>query len=150
MDLEKNIEDWILEKLSSPSPVFNNFPICPFAKQAWLNNKVYIKYHQDLNLKEDTILLNNYEVIIYAYDPSTISPEELSDKSLSMCNQEVVALEDHPHEIEEIQNVLLNNGTYALILVQQRDKLEQARTILKSKNYYKNWDKKYLDEVLSQ
>ena len=150
MSIEVNIEEWIFNTLSQSYPVFNDMPICPFAKQAWLDNKVYIKYNQEINTQEDVALLDYYEVIIYAYDPADISPESLSANAKQACGDQIVALEDHPASKEEIQGISLNNGTYALILVQNRHKLEQARRVLDAKGYYDNWPEDYLDEVLSQ
>ena len=58
-----------------------------------------------------------------------------------------VALEDHPLEVEQVQDVKLNQGEYALVLLQPKDKLETAREWLEKKDYYKNWTKEYKQEV---
>ena len=42
----------------------------------------------------------------------------------------------------------LNQGSYALILLQEAEKLQKAREILKKKQYYKNWTKDYLNDVV--
>ena len=39
---ESSIDDWIQNFLSKPSKTFNNLPPCPYAKKAWLDNKVDI------------------------------------------------------------------------------------------------------------
>lgn len=150
MDYVANIEHWIFDALSKKNNVFNNLPPCPFAKQAWVENKVYLKHEQDPNIAEDQELLKSYEVIIYVYDPTKIDSDTLSNLAKALSNQEIVALEDHPSHIEEIQGISLNNGEYALILVQLRSKLEQARKALEATGYYKNWPTDYLNEVLSQ
>jgi len=143
--LEESIKEWIFEKLSTPHPVFNNLPACPFAKQAYKQDKVLIvESIVDLDF---TTLLSQYEVIVYATDPHNITAEELYNLCLSISNNTIVALDDHPFHEEKVGDVILNNGTYALLLVQERKKLEDARKILKSKGYYDNWSKEYLQEV---
>ena len=143
--IEKDIENWILNYLSIPSETFNNIPLCPFAKQAWLSKKVLVLDTLPQNIKE---LLQNYEVIIYALNPNDITAEDLFNLAVSLSDDVIVALDDHPNHQEKVGDVVLNNGKYALLLIQERKKLEHARQILKSKGYYNNWDPEYLEEVL--
>lgn len=146
MTAQKHIEDWITNFLSITSIQFNNLPPCPYAKQAWTKGKVLVIESQDP--KNYDALLEEFEVIIYAYNPSSVTADELYKRCLEISNTEIVALDDHPDNIEQVNGIVLNNGKYALILIQKRDKLEQARTYLKSKDYYKNWTKEYFQEVL--
>ena len=37
---KEDLENWIVETLSKPNPIFNNLPPCPYAKKAWLDGKV--------------------------------------------------------------------------------------------------------------
>jgi len=148
MNLEsakKQLNDWILNFLAVSSSTFNNLSICPYAKQAWLNNKVIVLDNLDpYSIGE---LLQSYEVIVQVYDPKQISPDELYHISQTLSDNEVVALDDHPDVEETVGTVKLNNGVYALLLIQSRHKLEQARAILDLKGYYQNWDPEYLAEV---
>lgn len=141
-----HIQHWIENTLSKSSPAFNELPPCPYAKQAWITGKVLVLENQEpYNFKE---LLQDYEVVIYAYNPTNITPDELYEKCTKITDDEIVALDDHPDAVEKVQDVVLNNGMYALILVQERHKLEQARKILKAKGYYNSWDPDYMQEVL--
>jgi hypothetical protein len=143
----KEIESWI-NFLSISQPAFNNLPVCPFAKQSLLKNKILICNSLDNIDIENT--LKTYEVIIVFFNPDTISPEDLYKLSLDVSNDSVVALDDHPFYTEKVQDVILNNGSYALLLIQCRDKLNHARSILNKQGYYNNWDPAYLTEVLEQ
>lgn len=147
MAAKDHISQWISSSLSNSSEVFNNLPPCPYAKQAWLNNKVLVV--EDGIFIDHITALKTYEVIIYVYDPKIITHEQLYQKCLEVSNDIIVALDDHPDNLEKVSDVVLNNGEYALILVQEREKLEQARKILKAKGYYKNWDPEYLSEVFN-
>jgi hypothetical protein len=73
---------------------------------------------------------------------------ELCDQ-LNDAHKDYVFLADHWDEETQIKNVRTNNGLYNLILCQKRSKLESARKFLRSKNYYKYWNKKYLKDVMS-
>ena len=147
MIVEKNIKDWIYNVLSKPNASFNNLPPCPYAKQAYIQKKILILDSiGNENLQE---LLETYEVVIYAFNPNDISSKELYNLSVLLSNDNIVALDDHPEYEEKVNDVILNNGEYALLLVQERNKLNVARKFLKSKGYYNNWDPKYLKEVFS-
>ena len=163
-DLASNIESWIKERLSVKSEVFNGLPPCPYAQSAWLDGKV--KTH---HLK-DTFPLNthipaeieNYtynwpkgcEVVVLGFDPLSILPSHLNeiidDAKPMLDKRGYTALEDHPFEREEVQGIWLNNGSWALVLIQPTEKLVEARQWLETKDYYKNWDTNYKESVQSR
>lgn len=143
--VEKQLNDWILNFLAVPSSSFNNLAICPYAKQAWLTDKVLVV--EDLDANNISELLQTYEVIVQVFDSCELSPEQLYDMSQTLTNEHVVALDDHPEAEEKVDDINLNNGVYALLLIQSRKKLEQARAILEQKGYYEKWDPEYLAEV---
>jgi len=141
------LRSWV-DFLSVKRAQFNNLPTCPFAKQALLQDKILIV--NNLNNIDIVECLKRYEVIVLFLNPDNITAEELYELSLEISNEEIVALDDHPFSKEQVGDVVLNNGKYALLLIQHRKKLEQARTTLKTLGYYNNWDPKYLAEVLGQ
>ena len=160
-EFKSSIENWINDFLSKPSATFNNLPPCPFAKKAWQDNAVHTHWLNDtFEIKLIiTAELENYtyhwpkgkEVVILGFDPNRISPQELSiiiDNTYELLdNRGYIALEDHPHEVEQVQDVVLNQGTYGLVLIQPKDKLDLARAMLEKQNYYKNWTPEYKQEV---
>ena len=87
-------------------------------------------------------------------EPENISSEELSEVT-KKCNESFLAergylaLEDHPSDIEMVDNYILNQGTWALILLQPLEKINTARRILLKKDYYKNWDPEYYNDVIN-
>ena len=85
------------------------------------------------------------------FDPLAILPTHLSE-ILDDCEPMLIkrgytALEDHPFEREEVQDVWLNNGEWALVLIQPTEKLIEARTWLENRDYYKNWNPEYKKDV---
>lgn len=157
--MESDIQRWIVEKLSVSLPIFNNMPACPFAKQALLDNKIKII---EIFTKEDFISVmqhhvknwpENLEVLVLGCNPELITAEELTnitetsnDSFLNDYNY--LALEDHPTELEYVKDFCVNEGNWALILLQSKDKINYARKILEKRGYYKNWDDSYFREVV--
>jgi len=163
-DLASSIESWIKERLSVKSEVFNGLPPCPYAQSAWLEGKVKT-HHLDGKFPLQTHIpaeIENHtyhwpkgcEVVVLGFDPLSILPSHLSeiiDETHPMLSKRgYTALEDHPFEREEVNGVWLNNGTWALILIQPTEKLVEARQWLETKNYYKNWDPSYKESVQSR
>lgn len=163
-NLQTDIESWIINTLSKRSKVFNGLPPCPYAKSAWVDNKVKthhldgtheIQSHIRAEIENYTYHWpKNTEVVVLGFDPLSILPSALSeiiDESQPMLSKRgYTALEDHPFEREEVGGVWLNNGTWALVLLQPTEKLTEARAWLESKDYYKNWDPDYKIGVQSR
>jgi len=156
-DLVSDIEDWIKNSLSTPSPVFNMLPPCPYAKKAWLDKKVAVRQCIGLDvfsmMEGDTWnWTGKRDVIVYGFDPSAMTPAELTklvDKANAtfLSDRGFVALEDHPDEIEAVEGINFNQGTWALVLLQERSKLNEARQWLEQKGYYNKWPHDYKNEV---
>ena len=160
-DLASSIESWILDRLSAKSEVFNGLPPCPYAQSAWLDGKVKTHFLDNTHEIKRWIRaeIENYtyhwpkgcEVVVLGFDPLSILPAHLSeiidDTKPILDKRGYTALEDHPFEREEVGGVWLNNGEYALVLLQPTEKLVEARAWLESKDYYKNWDPEYKQDV---
>ena len=162
--VSKDIEDWILNFLSKPNEVFNGLPPCPYAKKAWVDGKVVVQHLDNrFDIKQwISAELENYtyqwpkgkEVVVLGFDPLSILPHQLSEilehAKPMLSKRGYTALEDHPFEREEVAGVHLNQGTWALVLLQPTEKLVEARAWLESKDYYKNWDPDYKQEVINR
>jgi hypothetical protein len=96
--------------------------------------------------------MGHHEVIIYAYDPAEWS-YDLFSSSLAQANQEfllaadLLALEDHPSDAEIVNGVCMNQGTYALALVQNLTDLNAKARIMASKGFYDSWPEEYLSAL---
>lgn len=164
--MESDIHNWILNKLSVEDKAFSGMPACPFAKTALLDNKVKcieLKNIFDHISMADYLLaeLENYtyhwpkdiDVIVLGCDPKLISAEKLSEITEHANNTFIgergyLVLEDHPDHIESVDGFVVNQGNWALLLLQSRDKIITARKILDRRGYYKNWDADYYKEVV--
>lgn len=163
---EKHIHNWVETFLSVPSNTFNNLPPCPFAKQALIDNKIHcVELHPSNQLSMHDYFIaelenlsyhwpKNKEVVIIGCEPHYISSEELTlcietatDRFLDL--RGYIALEDHPDEVEKVQDIVLNNGKYAVCFLQNKEKLNTARRALHKQDYYINWDTEYYADVIN-
>ena len=154
MESKEFLEKWILESISQPHQILNDLPICPFAKNAYLENKVKIIEVTDY-VNEITEQLHqwddSYEVIVFVCPHNIIAHdfveqvEVLNNKFVPL---NLALLEDHVDIEEKIGSLVFNNGKYNIILVQRLDKLNQAADKLHKTLYYKNWPKEYYEQVV--
>ena len=158
MDIEqvkKDIESWIVNFVEVPHPALGGFPPCPYARSARLKRsyEVYLGMDPYYDLKNRARMgMGNREVIIYAYDPAEWN-HELFSASLHSANTEfllhkdILALEDHPHDVEMVNGVCMNQGTYALALVQSVSDLNVKAKIMANKGFYDTWPEDYLQAL---
>jgi hypothetical protein len=158
MDLEqvkKDIEQWIVNFCEVPHPALSNFPPCPYARSARLKQsyEVYLGSDPYYDLKNRARYgMGNKEVIIYAYDPLEW-PHELFAASIDSANRDhllhndILALEDHPADVENVNGVIMNQGTYALALVQSLSDLNAKAKLVAKKGFYDTWPEDYLQAL---
>ena len=150
--VKHDIEQWIVNFIEVPHPALGGFPPCPYARSARLKKsyQVYIGSDPYFDLKNRArYSMGDQEVIIYAYDPAEW-PRDLFSSSLDQANQEfllrsdLLALEDHPADPEIVNGVCMNQGTYALALVQSLSDLDAKARTMASKGFYDSWPEDYL------
>jgi len=158
MNLEQvqaDIESWIENFVEVPHPALGGWPPCPFARSARLKRtfEVYLGSDPYFDLKNRARYgMGNKEVIIYAYDPAEW-PYDLFSASIEAANQEhllrndILALEDHPADVENVNGVIMNQGQYALALVQCLSDLNTKAQQMASKGFYHNWSEEYLTQL---
>ena len=151
----QDIEQWIQNFVEVPHPALGGFPPCPYARSARLKRSysVYIGADPYYDLKNRARWgMGNQEVVIYVYDP-TEWPRELFASSLDQANQEflldadMLVLEDHPADVEMVNGICMNQGNYALALVQSLSDLNTKATQMVSKGFYNSWPEEYLSAL---
>jgi hypothetical protein len=153
--VKQDIERWIVNFVEVPHPALGGFPPCPYARSARLKNsyQVFLGTDPYYDLKHRARHgMGNSEVIIYAYDPAEW-PHELFASSLDHANKDflsaadLLALEDHPHDVEIVNGVCMNQGTYALALVQSVSDLDAKAQLMARKGFYDTWPEDYLQDL---
>ena len=160
MDITKvkqDIEQWLTEFVEVPHPALGNFAPCPYARSARVNNAYEVLLGCDpyYDLKNRARWgMQGKEVVIYVYDADVWSAEQIS-VSVDSANQsylvsrDLLALEDHPQDPEVVNGVCMNQGKYALIIVQCLSDLNQRARALSQKGYYQNWPEDYLGTLFA-
>jgi hypothetical protein len=155
MNIEQVTHDitaWIQNFVEAPHPALAGWPPCPYARQARLQGTVSIQLGTDpeQDLKQfATAGMGNTEVAVLVYDPVQWPLARFRLSWIAALPQTRSAglyiLEDHPDESETVNGVPMNQGTYAILFVQSKSKLESAARQLASKGYYHGWSREYLD-----
>jgi hypothetical protein len=150
--VKQDIEQWIVNFVEVPHPALGGWPPCPYARSARMKQSYDVRLGVDpcFDLKNQaTQGMGNHEVIIYVYDAAKWSHDMFST-SLHAANtefllpQDLIALEDHPHDVEMVNGVCMNQGTYALALVQSVSDLNAKASVMASRGFYHNWPEPYL------
>jgi len=153
--VKQDIERWIVNFVEVPHPALGGFPPCPYARSARLKNsyQVFLGTDPYYDLKHRARHgMGSSEVIVYAYDPVEW-PNEQFASSLDHANKDfllaadLLALEDHPNDVEIVNGVCMNQGTYALALVQSVSDLDTKAQLMARKGFYDTWPEDYLQAL---
>ena len=153
--VKKDIEQWIVNFVEVPHPALGNFPPCPYARSSRLKNSydVFVGTDPYFDLKNRARYgMGNREVVVYAYDPKEWS-HELFASSLDQANRDfllaadILALEDHPDDAEIVNGICMNQGTYALALVQGLTDLNVKARLVAKRGFYNTWPEDYLTNL---
>jgi hypothetical protein len=147
------------EFVEQEHPVFPVLPACPYARQARLSGRVRMIHmtsaEPDSNCWQHISNTNfdKNDALVLILDPKRWTLKYTHDvvdqlNSVFM-PRDVVVLEDHPRQKEEINGVIVNNGRYTLLLCQRLSTLNRFSEILKKKGYYDQWSKKNIADVVT-
>lgn len=149
-----DIERWIETFVEVPHPALGGWAPCPYARKARLDQDFEIRV--GYNAFEDLISVSygqlTKSVLIFVYDP-LLHPYEKFHQEIEYANQnylvpkDLIALEDHPAAPELVNGVSMNQGAYALALVQSLSELDQKAKAVARKGFYDTWPKDYLTEL---
>ena len=156
MDFEQAKQDilqWVVEFVEKPHADLNGWPPCPFARRARVEGQFDIRAgrvdpYTDLRQAE----LGSFTVAAYVYDAAQFDPDEF-DEFVTAANQafllprNLIALADHPDAPEQINGVIMNQGTWALAFLQPLDKLDEFARVIAQRGYYDGWPEHYLQEL---
>jgi hypothetical protein len=153
------ITRWMKEFVEQEHPVFAGLPACPYARQARLSGRVRMIHmtsaEPDSNCWQhiSNTDFDKTDALVLILDPKRWTLKYTHDvvdqlNSVFM-PRDVVVLEDHPRQKEEINGVIVNNGRYTLLLCQRLSTLNRFSEILKKKGYYDQWSKKNIADVVT-
>lgn len=149
--VKQHIQDWIVNFVEVTNPALGGWPPCPYARKARLDNDFDVRIGSSPIADLQAVAQNGLDksVIIFVYDPTKISHEQFS-QDLEFANTElllprdIIALEDHPDDVEMVNGVCMNQGQYALALVQSVSDLNVKARLMAKQGFYNNWPEQYL------
>ena len=162
-----SILQWMEKFVEVPHPSFGNMPPCPYARQYRVQDKIKIVqapldakgFPPDIWKTAEQVFdtwNDDFEAIIVAREhvarrwntAEEVSAQikELNDKYKS---KDLVALEDHPMDPEEIDGVRMNHGDLILVVIQRLSKINKHSEMLKGGEYYDKWSQENLDDVVN-
>lgn len=154
-DVQADIANWIENFLEVNNPSLGGRSPCPFARSTRIKNSYQVRlgteaYADMMDISREG--LDDLEVVIYAYPRNFYTPEEFAD-IVDKTNQgfllpvDLIALDDHPDHVEEVNGVVFNQGTYALALVQSLSDLNSRAKIMAQQGFYDQWPEEYLQDL---
>jgi hypothetical protein len=157
--VKSDIEQWLINFVEVPHPALGNWPPCPFARNARLQKKYDVRLgddvERDLFLFSKKQYMGKNDVIIYAYPPKQYDDAyfnwviDVVNTSKGFTKRNLLALADHPDTVEEQNGVYFNMGKYALVLLQDKEKLNDHAKMIAHRGYYDNWNEEYLQDVFA-
>lgn len=151
-----DIVTWVAQFVEQPNPKLGNWPPCPYARRARLENKLDIRPGSvDPYTDCRTVVMHEYDVIAYVYDPNTVTAPAFNSQVAALNRgflvpRGLLALADHPDYPEEVLGVTMNQGTWAICFIQDLAKLNAHARMLADRGYYKHWPEEYLAELFDQ
>jgi len=157
-DLLNKLTVWMSDFLEQPNTALGSFAVCPYARAARVNNRIEFKYCTVSEfmevLREGMNDLDDKEVVVIAFDHTTIDPVTLQEwvenvNRTALMPLNYVVLEDHPDAPEYVNGVRMNFGHCGLLILQRLDTLNAAADRLREQGYYDSWDQQSLDSVVA-
>ena len=153
--IEADIRKWSHEFLEVPNKKLNGLPPCPYAKQAWLDNKVIFS----INTGVDGLAKEVADFESHDYDIVEWANEVLPDihyldgwcdgvnQAMSIAGKDMHLMVFHPdYDAEEAgldflveDGVVDHNLLYCMVFVQRLSTLDDAALSLEKSGYYKHF-----------
>lgn len=169
-----DIYTWSKEYLEIPNVHLNKMPACPYAKQAWKDDKVWIEireptagYRRQLNRLLNKLDFKEKEILIFC-DPYFIEfsltkfQETIDAYNAKWNKKDVYFMGFHPNNpasVEDQEFLVHPKGedvempeskvSYSMMLIQKFSQLYEASDRLHRMGYYKKWPKAYYDDVVA-
>jgi len=157
LDLEQatyDIERWIANFVEVPHPALGGWAPCPYARKARLDRdfEVRLGVNPYFDLKDVAQTGINKSVIIFVYESTAYNYDQFhtqidSANTEFLLEKDLLALEDHPAALEIVNGVSMNQGTYALALVQSLSDLNHKARAVARQRFYDTWPEDYLQEL---
>ncbi len=161
-DLESDLRSWSREVLEIANPYLGGLPPCPYAKQAWANNKVSVV--KTTNIYADALKfcssfdgLGKELVVLASYDLPELSAFNEYVAQLNNIFPSLHCMEFHPEygaEDAELDFLTDNDwessieAPYCMLFIQDLELVVSASDKLKPLGYYKAYPKSEYEQLV--
>lgn len=154
--VQQDIELWIKNFVEVPHPALGGWAPCPYARKARMDQdfevRIGVNPYFDLKVVSQTGIAKS--VVIFVYESTAYTAEQFHTQLESantefLLGKDLLVLEDHPEVPELVNGVSMNQGTYALALVQSLSDLNQRAQAMARKGFYNTWPEEYLKELFN-
>lgn len=153
--VEQDIRTWSKNFLEIPNIKLNGLPPCPYAKQAWAENKVTFSINTGITGLVNSVRYfdtHNYDIVVWANEdlPDMDYLDGLCDgmnELMSIAGIDLHIMVFHPDydAAEAGLDFLVDDGvtddslSYCMVFVQKLSKLDDAALYLEKSNYYEHF-----------
>lgn len=148
-----DVLNWVTDFVERPNAQLNGWPPCPHARKARLDGQFEIRRgcidpYTDL-MRVD---MGKRMVIAYVYEPERFTADEFNQQIQQvnrgfLIPKNIIGLADHPDDVENINGVIMNQGTWAIAFAQPLDKLNHFAQLIAGRGYYEGWPEEYLQTL---
>jgi hypothetical protein len=149
--VKKDIEQWIINFVEVKNPALGGWPPCPYARKARLERDYEVVIGRDLGSDLENLSRTGItkSVVVIAYEGHRYTARQFNETIANLNEQfllkhDLLALADHPDDLEIVNSVCMNQGTYALALVQSLSDLNAKAKVMAAKGFYDAWPEDYL------
>jgi hypothetical protein len=153
-EYKEYLTKWVEEVLSVPHELLNGLPVCPFARQALIENKVEFFRTSDY-VKDIADKLDNWNdsihALVFVCDDDVDPKQFVADVkklNLKYLDENLVLLEDHTKIDEPFHGIKFNNGKFNIVIAQRLKSINEASAHLARKGYYINWSDDMYNDVV--
>jgi hypothetical protein len=154
--VQQDIEHWIETFVEVPHPALGGWAPCPYARKARLDRdfEVRIGINPYFDLKAVSQIGITKSVVIFVYESTAYTTEQFHTQ-LELANTEfllaedLLVLEDHPDLPELVNGVSMNQGAYALALLQSLSDLNHRARAIAGRGFYDTWPESYLKDLFN-
>ena len=157
MDLEQKVieevKTWTNQVLDQPNPFFNDLPACPYAKKAFVTEKVGFSFSYDKGMQGLYTVLSQFDdtfdVIAYVQFEYTEDSQDFHETIAALNHAISMGVfiqkdlwvmgfhpEDEQEEVFDQEFDHLVEEPYAMFFVQRLSVIEKAAEMLREKGYY--------------
>ena len=140
------VRRWIMEDLSPVDPE-SGFALCPYAKKAWLDDRVKVVVCEEGlwdKVAEECVNFDSKNAL-------TVCIDENPDRSYDELESACMAMNSYFSVTKQDLWVLVFEGEVAIIFIQRLSELDDASQRLEKVGYYKQYDPEdYIKLILAR